>query len=167
MAETGSAAPRAVSDAPDAHARAILAAIPQRAPFRFIDEILEVSDEHIVGRYRFRPDEFFYEGHFPGDPITPGVILTEAMAQTGVVALGLHLAASSGADVGGLTTVFTESNVEFSGFVRPGDVVTTVARKIYFRRMKLKVGAEMSLPDGRTVCSGELAGMGVPLAGRS
>ncbi|MEE8312519.1 MAG: beta-hydroxyacyl-ACP dehydratase [Candidatus Binatia bacterium] len=142
---------------------AILAAVPQQRPFRFVDEIVEVSDDHIVGRYRFREDEFFYRGHFPGDPITPGVILIEAMAQTGVVALGLHLAARAGADAHRLTTVFTESNVEFSGLVRPGDVVTTRARKVYFRRMKLKVAAEMTLANGSTVCSGELAGMGVQL----
>jgi 3-hydroxyacyl-[acyl-carrier-protein] dehydratase len=142
---------------------AILAAVPQQAPFRFVDEIVEVSDDHIVGRYRFRDDEFFYRGHFPGDPITPGVILIEAMAQVGVVALGLHLATRAGVDANGLTTVFTESSVEFSGLVRPGDVVTTRARKVYFRRMKLKVAAEMTLSDGRTVCSGELAGMGVQL----
>ena len=143
--------------------RALLASVPQQWPFRFIDEILEVSDEHIVGRYRFRSDEFFYAGHFPDNPITPGVILIETLAQTGVVALGLHLASRiDGAK--DLVTVFTETNVEFSGLVRPGDQVTVQARKVYFRRMKLKVQAEMKLEDGTVVCSGELAGMGVKLA---
>ena len=140
--------------------RALLAAIPQRRPFRFVDEIVEISDEHIVGRYRFRPDEFFYSGHFPGRPITPGVILVEALAQTGVVALGLHLARTFRHN---LTTVFTEAEVEFSGVVAPGDEVTIRARKIYFRRMKLKVRAEMTLGDGAVVCSGEIAGVGIAL----
>lgn len=143
--------------------QALLALVPQQRPFRFIDEIVEVSDEHIVGRYRFRSDEFFYAGHFPNNPITPGVILIETLAQTGVVAFGLHLASLiDGAK--DLVTVFTETNVEFSGFVRPGDQVTVQARKVYFRRMKLKVQAEMKLEDGTVVCSGELAGMGVKLA---
>ena len=60
----------------------VLARVPQQEPFRFIDEIVELSDDHIVGRYRFRDDEFFYRGHFPGDPIVPGVLLLEGLAQT-------------------------------------------------------------------------------------
>src|SRR3546814_15962786 len=71
----------------------VLQAIPQQAPFRFLDEILELDNTHIVGRYTFKPDEFFYRGHFPGDPVTPGVILTEAMTQTSVVELGLYVCA--------------------------------------------------------------------------
>ena len=66
----------------------VLELLPQQEPFRFIDEILEVDEDHIVARYRFRPDADFYRGHFPGDPITPGVILLESLAQVGVVALG-------------------------------------------------------------------------------
>ena len=50
--------------------RQVLQAVPQQAPFRFIDEIAELDADHIVGSYRFRPDEFFYKGHFPGRPIT-------------------------------------------------------------------------------------------------
>ena len=69
----------------------VLAALPQQAPFRFLDEIVELDDEHIVARYTFRDDEDFYRGHFPGNPLTPGVILVETMAQAGVVALGLYL----------------------------------------------------------------------------
>jgi 3-hydroxyacyl-[acyl-carrier-protein] dehydratase len=69
----------------------VLALVPQRRPFRFIEEILELDEEHIVGAYRFRSDEYFYPGHFPGLPVTPGVILIETMAQTGVVAFGLYL----------------------------------------------------------------------------
>ena len=71
--------------------KTILMAVPQQAPFRFIDDILEVDERRITGGYRFREDEYFYRGHFPGRPVTPGVILIEAMAQTGVVAFGLYL----------------------------------------------------------------------------
>ena len=71
----------------------LLELLPQQEPFRFIDEILEVDEEHIVARYTFRPEADFYRGHFPGNPITPGVLLIESMAQTGVVALGIYLVA--------------------------------------------------------------------------
>ena len=71
----------------------VLELVPQQAPFRFIDEIISLDEDGIVGAYRFREDEFFYRGHFPGRPITPGVILIETMAQIGVVAFGMYLLA--------------------------------------------------------------------------
>ncbi len=108
----------------------LLELLPQREPFRFVDEILEVDEEHIVARYTFRPDADFYRGHFPGNPITPGVLLIESMAQTGVVALGIYLVATrEGLDnVHRFLTVFTDVSAEFSGVVGPGDTVTIRAR---------------------------------------
>jgi 3-hydroxyacyl-[acyl-carrier-protein] dehydratase len=139
----------------------VLALVPHRPPFRFIDELVEISETAVVGRYRFRQDESFYEGHFPGQPVTPGVILVEAMAQMGVVALGIYLASLTGeVEVARMATVFTDANVEFLGMVYPGDHVTVRSERVYFRRRKLKVRAEMTC-RGRIVCSGELAGMGV------
>src|SRR5438477_9477834 len=58
---------------------AVLDAMPHRSPFRFIDEILELDEDHIVAAYRYSADADFYRGHFPGNPITPGVLLLEAM----------------------------------------------------------------------------------------
>ena len=69
----------------------ILELVPQQDPFRFINKILSVNENEIVGQYTFKQDESFYAGHFPGNPVTPGVILLETMAQTGVVAFGLYL----------------------------------------------------------------------------
>jgi len=142
----------------------VLEMVPQQEPFRFIDEILEIDDDHIVATYRFREDADFYRGHFPGNPITPGVILVESMAQTGVVALGIYLfAADAGADeVEKVVTVFTDANVEFSGTVKPGDRVIITGRKQFWRRRKLRSEIEMKLEDGTVVCSGVLSGMGVP-----
>ena len=142
----------------------ILARVPQQEPFRFIDEITELDDEHIVASYRFREDADFYRGHFPGNPITPGVILVETMAQAGVVALGLYLCAleRSPEELEKLITVFTDANVEFSGTVSPGERVTTVGRKTFFRRLKLRSEVEMKLDDGTVVCSGVLSGIGIP-----
>jgi 3-hydroxyacyl-[acyl-carrier-protein] dehydratase len=141
----------------------VLRAIPQQPPFRFVDRILEVDSEHIVGAYTFKPDEFFYRGHFPGDPVTPGVILIEAMAQTGVVALGLYLTARSlpADELSQWTTLFTECQMEFHLPVPPGENVTMRGTKMFFRRMKLKSQVELMLSDGRIAAEGTLAGVGV------
>lgn len=140
----------------------VLAALPQQEPFRFVDEILEIDEEHIIGTYRFRPEADFYRGHFPGNPVTPGVILIESMAQVGIVALGLYLLTlESEADKDEITTLFTDTSVDFNGIVKPGDRVTISARKTFFRRRKLRSEAEMTLDDGTVVCSGSVSGMGV------
>jgi len=141
----------------------ILAELPQKAPFRFVDEILEISDEKIVAAYRFREDHEFYRGHFPGNPVTPGVILVEAMAQVGVVALGIHLLAQQAGieEARKVVTMFTDMHVDFTGIVRPGDRVITTGRKVFFRRLKLRSAVEMRLEDGSVVCSGALSGIGV------
>jgi 3-hydroxyacyl-[acyl-carrier-protein] dehydratase len=128
---------------------AVLAAVPHRPPFRFIDEIVEIDREHIVAAYRFLPDADFYRGHFPGNPITPGVLLVEAMAQAGVVAHGIYL-------VGGESTVvtlFTEATVEFTGIVRPGQRVLVRGRKLVFRRNLLRSAVETRRRSTRTRCS--------------
>ncbi|MCC7039062.1 MAG: hypothetical protein IT516_01980 [Burkholderiales bacterium] len=141
----------------------VLAAVPQQAPFRFIDRIDAIDGEHIVGGYTFKADEFFYRGHFPGDPVTPGAILAETMAQTGVVALGIYLAAQNlpANELSQWVTFFTECEVEFHLPVMPGDRVTVRGDKLFFRRMKIKSRVELLLPDGRVAAEGTLAGVGV------
>ena len=142
-------------------AAAVLEAVPHRPPFRFLDEILELDDEHIVAAHRFPADAEFYRGHFPGNPITPGVLLVEAMAQAGVVALGIYLLRGA-PDRSRLVTLFTDATVEFTGVVRPGQRVLTHGRKLVFRRRMLRSRVEMRLEDGTVVCSGTLSGLGVP-----
>jgi 3-hydroxyacyl-[acyl-carrier-protein] dehydratase len=141
----------------------VLAQVPHAPPFRFIDEILEVDAHHIRGCYRFRPDEHFYAGHFPGAPITPGVILTETMAQTGVVALGIYLFALQRPveELRRILTVFSEGQMEFLQVVRPGDQVTIEAEKVFFRMRKIRSRIQLKLADGRVAATGVLSGMGV------
>jgi len=156
-----------VADAGSEISRAqLLELVPQREPFRFIDEIVEVDEEHIVSRYTFRADADFYRGHFPGNPMTPGVLLIEAMAQTGVVALGIYIVGTQkGLDeVGRFLTVFSDVNAEFSSVVRPGETLTISARKVFFRRMKLRSEVEMRKDDGSLVATATLGGMGVEVA---
>ena len=141
----------------------VLAALPQQEPFRFVDEITELDDDHIVASYRFRPEADFYRGHFPGNPVTPGVILVEAMAQVGVVALGIYLLSQEvpPQEVSKVVTMFTDMQIDFTGVVRPGDRVVISGCKLFFRRRKLRSAVEMHLADGSPVCAGTVAGMGV------
>jgi len=144
--------------------REVFELLPQKEPFLFVDEVLEVSDEHIVACFTFREDHDFYRGHFPDRPVTPGVILLESLGQVGVVALGLYLIAlEQGREaVLNALALFTDANIEFTGLVRPGDRVTIRADKVFFRRGKIRSEAEMTLDDGTVVCSGIISGMGVP-----
>ncbi len=141
----------------------VLSAIPQQHPFRFVDEILELDDKHIVGAYRFREDEYFYKGHFPNRPITPGVILIETMAQIGVTGLGVYLIMQQNMFTDKTekpTALFTlVENVEFTDIVNPGERVIVRGKKIYFRRGNLKTKVSMQREDGEAICSGVLSGM--------
>jgi 3-hydroxyacyl-[acyl-carrier-protein] dehydratase len=140
----------------------VLEHLPQREPFRFVDRILEIDAEHVVAEYRWRPEADFYRGHFPGRPLTPGVLLVECMAQAGVAALAIFLlAGEAGCRLEDYLTVFTEANVEFRGMVEPGSRVRILAHKVYFRHRKLCAEVAMELEDGTVVCSGVLAGLAV------
>ena len=141
----------------------VLQLLPQQEPFRFVDRILELDEEHIVATYRFRGEADFYRGHFPGKPVTPGVLLLEAVAQVGVVALGIYLFAldHSKAELERTVTFFTDAEVEFSGVVAPDTEVTISAKKVFWRRNKLRSQATMTLADGTLVCAATISGMGV------
>jgi 3-hydroxyacyl-[acyl-carrier-protein] dehydratase len=148
-------------------AEAVLALLPQQPPFRFLDRLLELDDAHAVGEYTFRAHESFYAGHFPGDPVTPGVILLETMCQTGLVALGIYLLGLEQPrdEVARTVTLFTDAQVEFERVVRPGDMVRVLAEKLLWRRKKLTSKVILQLGDGTVVARATVSGMGVPRHG--
>jgi len=151
----------ATNQCTEAERQEVLEQLPQKPPFLFLDRILELSTEHIIAERRFTGEEDFYKGHFPGDPVTPGVILTEAMAQAGLVALGIHLLNVEGQDKDKIRTLFTDCAVEFNKIVRPGELVTIRAEKIFWRRRKLQSQAELVKENGEIAASGTISGFGV------
>ncbi len=145
----------------------VLDLIPQQKPFRFVDEILELTDSTIVATYRFKANEFFYKGHFPGNPITPGVILIETMAQAAVVGLAISQFIKQGESPESLKTVNTlfalADAVEFHEIVKPGDRVIVRGDLVYFRKGTIKSNVSLELEDGTLSCQGQLTGTGVIL----
>src|SRR2546422_2327098 len=116
---------------------AVLDAMPHRPPFRFVDEIIELDEDHIVAACRFRADADFYRGHFPGNPITPGVLLLEAMAQAGVAGHGIYLLGRAAPPPPELT-LFTDATLALHGIVRPGQRVLIHGRKTLLRPRLLR-----------------------------
>jgi 3-hydroxyacyl-[acyl-carrier-protein] dehydratase len=146
--------------------REVLDLVPQQPPFRFVDEIIELDDDRIVGAYRFREEEYFYRGHFPGNPITPGVILIETMAQVGVVAFGIYLLSRQKnvrpREMELPISLFALADgVEFRKIVKPGERVIIRAKKIYFRKNTIKASVVMESEKGEIICLGTLSGVGV------
>lgn len=141
----------------------ILRMIPQKYPFRYVDEIIEVDENHIMGSYTFKNDEFFYQGHFPNKPVTPGVILLECMGQVGVVAMGIYLMSLEypKEEMEKWTTMFCDSNVEFLKPVYPGDKVIIRGAKQFWRRKKIRANIELSAPDGTLIAQTNVSGIGV------
>jgi len=98
--------------------------IPHREPFLFVDEIVSQDQDRIVCRKRFDGTEFWYDGHYPHDPITPGVILCEAAMQAGAVLL----AERSDQTLHGLPVATRMSDVRFKRIVRPGETIQMEVR---------------------------------------
>jgi len=98
---------------------AIQSAIPHREPFLLLDEIVELSADRIVCRKTFSGDEFWYQGHYPQFPLTPGVLLCEAAMQAGAVLLADRIERQSDA----VPVVTRVGNVQFKKMVLPGDTI--------------------------------------------
>ncbi len=142
----------------------LLNQLPYTLPFLFVDEILQINESGVTGTYCFPEDSYFYQGHFKNNPVTPGVILTECMAQIGLVCLGIYLLNTykkegENNDQSKFQIAMTSTNIEFFLPVYPGEKVTVVSQKIYFRFQKLKCAVEMLDSEGNLVCKGEISGM--------
>jgi 3-hydroxyacyl-[acyl-carrier-protein] dehydratase len=100
---------------------AVIDLIPHRPPFLFVDELVELVPEGLIARRTWRAEEDFYKGHYPGSPITPGVLLCEAMFQTAGCFMTLKAQAAGGKQGEGLPLIAKISDVRFRHPVYPGD----------------------------------------------
>lgn len=135
----------------------IVSKLPYTKPFLFVDEIVSISENGVEGSYFFNPNLDFYKGHFLNNPVTPGVILTETMAQIGVVCLGIYLVGT--AFNSNTKIALTSSEIEYLLPVFPSERVVVVSEKVYFRFGKLKCKVRMINDKGLEVCRGTIAGI--------
>ncbi|MFT4780068.1 MAG: 3-hydroxyacyl-[acyl-carrier-protein] dehydratase [Flavobacteriales bacterium] len=137
----------------------IIAKLPYQHPFLFVDELLEADENGITGAYTFDPAHAFYKGHFKNNPVTPGVILTETMAQIGLVSFGIYLLSKASDPLDEIKIALTSSEIDFFIPVFPAEKVIVKSTKEYFRFNKLKCKVEMFNEAGALVCRGKIAGM--------
>jgi 3-hydroxyacyl-[acyl-carrier-protein] dehydratase len=135
----------------------IISKLPYSKPFLFVDKIIRINEDGVEGEFTFDENLDFYKGHFKGKPVTPGVILTEVMAQIGVVCLGIFLLNEKFSKI--QVIALTSISIDFLKTVFPNEKVTVISEKIYFRFGKLKCKVSMQNNKGETVCSGVIAGM--------
>lgn len=123
--------------------------LPHREPMLLVDEI-NIDNEGVAhAKYRIREDEFFCRGHFPGNPLVPGVIQCEIMAQSCAILVKDEIL--------GKTTLYSGiDNVRFKHSIRPGDLCEITA-KLKSKRANMFFCEAMIMVDGRLCCKGELS----------
>ena len=125
--------------------------IPQREPFLMIDEVEEyIPGESCIAYKEVREDEYYFKGHFPGNPIMPGVLMVEALAQTGAVAI-LSMEENKGKNAlfGGI------DKLKFKKQVVPGNTLKLEV-KIIKRKGPIGIGEALATVDGKVAVKGEL-----------
>jgi 3-hydroxyacyl-[acyl-carrier-protein] dehydratase len=106
----------------------VLQLIPHRPPFLFVDEIVTEGPDMLVAKRTFRADEAFYQGHYPGAPITPGVLLCEAVFQTGALFMA-RMMSGQGSSAGGVPLMAKIGDVRFRNPVYPGETIFIEVKK--------------------------------------
>jgi 3-hydroxyacyl-[acyl-carrier-protein] dehydratase len=122
-------------------------ALPHRPPFLFIDQIVEVTSEKVIARRTVREDEPQFQGHYPGRPIMPGVLLCETVMQAGCY---LMVARMGGELLDGVPVVTRMNEVKFKRMVKPGDVL-----EIFCEHVETKMGVHFL--KGQIKVEGKLA----------
>jgi 3-hydroxyacyl-[acyl-carrier-protein] dehydratase len=131
----------------------VLNAIPHRPPFLFVDRIVELSATKIKTAKEIKPDEPVFAGHYPGQPIMPGVLICESIFQTGAILLSKIM----GSMAGGTPVLTRINNAKFKSIIRPGstlDIEAELVEKVsnaYLMKGKASVGGKTSVTVEFTV----------------
>ena len=125
--------------------------IPQRDPFLMIDEVEEYKEGESAIAYKYvKQEEWYFQGHFPGNPIMPGVLITESLAQTGAIAI-LSVEENKGKNAlfGGI------DKMKFKKMVVPGDKLKLEV-KIIKQKGPIGIGEAIATVEDKIVAKGEL-----------
>ena len=134
-------------------------AIPHRPPMLLVDEIVTREGDRIVCRKTFRPEEFFFQGHYPDFPIVPGVILCEAAMQAGAILLSEFMQEGDGVPV-----ATRLNDVKFKKMVRPGDTIqmeVTLQERLsnaFFLRAKVSCDGKLAVRFDFACTAAEVVG---------
>jgi 3-hydroxyacyl-[acyl-carrier-protein] dehydratase len=129
----------------------VLKAIPHRPPFLFVDSVEAWREDGLTARRVWRADEFFYKGHYPENPITPGVLLCEAVFQAAAVYMSKRLEREGGSAAGKTPVLSRIEKARFKNMVFPGDEITIdISFKektmgFYFLSGTVKKGGKLAL----------------------
>lgn len=141
----------------------IIDQLPYAEPFLFVDTLDEVNEDGVVGTYTFKKDAFFYQGHFKNLSVTPGVLLTECMAQIGLVSLGIFLlkkeVGASDTPISNAQVAMSNTTIDFFKTVLPGETVIVASEKVYFRFGKLRCKVSMFTQQKELIAKGTIDGM--------
>jgi UDP-3-O-[3-hydroxymyristoyl] N-acetylglucosamine deacetylase/3-hydroxyacyl-[acyl-carrier-protein] dehydratase len=132
----------------------IMKVLPHRYPFLLVDKILEMDERHVVGMKNVTINEPFFQGHFPGHPIMPGVLIVEAMAQTG----GMLLLGTFPDPAQKVVYFMSLDNVKFRRPVKPGDTLRFELQIVQIRGKVCRMHGVAKV-DGEVVCEAEMAAM--------
>lgn len=119
---------------------AIKKILPHRPPFLFVDEVIEVSDDRVLAKRKITGDEYFFAGHFPGEPIMPGVLMVEAIAQAGGVMLLRNRENA-------IPLFMAIDKVRFRRIVKPGDTLILEVRLLQDRGKVVKIAGTAKVGD--------------------
>jgi UDP-3-O-[3-hydroxymyristoyl] N-acetylglucosamine deacetylase/3-hydroxyacyl-[acyl-carrier-protein] dehydratase len=125
--------------------------LPHREPFLFVDEVIKIQDKRIEAVKKITGKEYFFPGHFPGNPLMPGVLQVEAMAQTGGILVLNQLPEARGK----LTLFLAIDKLKFRRQVLPGDTLKIICELLSLKKNICKVFGKVYVDD-KIACEGEL-----------